>query len=236
MGESRAPKEKNGVTVHWALHKPASDTVSKCPVVLFFHGCGERGKDLEHLPFVRMFLENVHAPCFVIAPQCPWDPATDICKPEGHRWAHVDWRCRSHDIPTEASVPLTLAMDMLDELLLEDERADARRVHVCGLSMGGFGAWDAISRWPTRFASAVVMCGGADQDALKRVLCKKGAMPPVWAFHGDSDEVVQPQRSNNAIDCLRSGGMAEDLARLTKYPRLGHDCWSPTFQNPLVAV
>ena len=57
---------------------------------------------------------------------------------------------------------------------------DAKRVYVMGLSMGGYGTWDAVQRYPGRFAAAVPICGGGDAQGAKVM-----KNTPIWAFHGN---------------------------------------------------
>ena len=84
-------------------------------------------------------------------------------------------------------ISMALAMKVLDQLLKEFP-LDSRRLYLTGLSMGGYGTWDAATRWPERFAAAVPVCGGGDET-----LAGKLAKLPVWAFHGDMDKAVPVQ-------------------------------------------
>ena len=53
---------------------------------------------------------------------------------------------------------------------------------------------------------------------------------PVWAFHGDADNVVPLSESQAmANGFLRLGNQD---ARLTVYPGVGHDSWTRTYDNP----
>merc|ERR1712217_955852 len=101
--------------------------------------------------------------------------------------------------------------------------------------MGGFGTWDVISRWPYRFAGAIAICGGADHELLIAQAAQY-QLPPVWAFHGDLDVQVMPARSSKAIESLHEAGVPPEKAKLTIYPGVGHDAWTPTFGNPAAAA
>ena len=188
------------------------------PLVLFLHGAGERGIDntaqLTH--GVGQFARSENRrkyPCFVVAPQCPTD----------RRWVEVDWGLPSHTMPEAASVPLTLVFYLVDKLTAELP-VDKSRLYITGISMGGFGAWDAIQRRPDDFAAAIPVCGGGDAAEASKL--KK---LPIWAFHGDQDGVVQPRRTLDMIVAIRKAGGSP---KMTIYPGVDHDSWTATYADP----
>jgi predicted peptidase len=115
----------------------------KWPLVLFLHGAGERGSDLElvkrHGP-PRLIAEGKTFPFIMVAPQCP----------AGQWWVE----------------------DVLAVLLdkIEDEyNVDRSRVYVTGLSMGGFGTWRLAMLNPGRFAAIVPICGGGEDSLASSI-------------------------------------------------------------------
>lgn len=111
------------------------------PMVLFLHGAGESGHDLErvkkHGP-PRLVSQGKQFPFILVSPQ------TD------HGWR-----------PSELG-------RLLDSI--ESQYAvDRRREYVTGLSMGGFGTWAMLSEFPDRFAAAVMICGGGDPQLASRI-------------------------------------------------------------------
>src|SRR5689334_18148995 len=99
----------------YLLYPPQVEAQAPYPLVIFLHGIGERGDDLElvkkyGLPYYTETGE-VKLPAYIAAPQCPADV----------RWA-----------------------DILDELdlwlneLLATNPFDLRRIYLTGFSMGGF--------------------------------------------------------------------------------------------------
>ena len=57
---------------------------------------------------------------------------------------------------------------------------------------------------------------------------------PLWAFHGELDEVVNPQGSIVPMTNLQAcPGVTADWARLTVYPSLDHDAWDPAYSGSL---
>jgi predicted peptidase len=101
---------------------------------------------------------------------------------------------------------------------------DKSRIYVTGLSMGGYGTWDLISRRPERFAAAVPVCGGGDEGQAANA-----AKVPVWAFHGGKDGVVIPERSRNMVEALKTAGATP---KYTEYPEVGHDSWNKAYADP----
>lgn len=190
------------------------------PLVIFLHGAGERGNDNEKQlrNGVRNFVspENQKKyPCFVLAPQCPI----------GQRWVEVDFHQPYNRQPAEISKPLRLLMELIDSLINHCP-VDRQRIYVTGLSMGGFGTWDLIERYPAFFAAAVPVCGGGDE-----LLANKLIKVPIWAFHGKLDEVVTPARSENMIKAIQNAG---GHPLYTGYPDMGHACWEETYSDPVL--
>jgi predicted peptidase len=177
------------------------------PLMLFLHGSGERGSDVQlvakHGPF-KLVREGREFPFIIIAPQCP----------AGQRWQ----------------------VEPLMQLVSEAEkkfRVDPTRIYVTGLSMGGFGTWALGVNHPEKFAAIIPICGGGNvpdivmssidhSDALKSL--------PVWAFHGAKDPTVPVAASQETVALLKDKGVRE--IKLTIYPDALHDCWTQTYENP----
>ncbi|MCL5280100.1 MAG: prolyl oligopeptidase family serine peptidase [Planctomycetes bacterium] len=149
----------------------------KWPLVLFLHGAGERGNDLnlvkKHGP-PKLIDQGKEFPFIVVSPQCPissWWPE------------QVD----------------ALAA-LLDEVQSK-YAVDADRVYLTGLSMGGFGTWTLATRYPDRFAALAPICGGGDKYLVSRL-----KSVPVWVFHGAKDPVVPLQASTEMVEALKKAG------------------------------
>jgi predicted peptidase len=120
------------------------------------------------------------------------------------------------------SEPLKFTLDLTDSLLKELP-VDPDRVYVVGMSMGGYGALDAVQRRPELFAACVPICGAGDLEKAQGI-----AHVPVWAFHGADDAVVPAQGSRELVAALKRAG-AEP--KYTEYPKVGHNSWSPAFDE-----
>jgi predicted peptidase len=101
---------------------------------------------------------------------------------------------------------------------------DRKRVYATGLSMGGGGCWRWACAYPSDLAAIVPVCGGGDPSAVHAML-----RVPVRAYHGDDDPFVPLLRQQVCVDELnRLGGKAS----LTIYKGVGHDSWTPAYEDP----
>jgi predicted peptidase len=201
--------------MRYLLFEPADyDRRRKYPLVLWLHGGGSRGEDLDlilahgdkHGPlFLARPDQQKNYPAFVVAPQCP----------AGRFWADA-----GADKPSEE---MRLVLELLDRLRAEHS-IDERRLYVLGISMGGYAAWDIITRRPGMFAAAVPICGGGAES-------RAGLMTgtAVWAFHGDRDEAVNVSESRRMVAALKKAGAAP---RYTEYEGVGHNSWERAFAEP----
>ena len=106
------------------------------PLVLFLHGAGERGSELEAVKkngLPKLVAEGQDFPFIIASPQCPTD-----------RWWSTD------------------DLNILLDDLIERYEVDIDRIYATGLSMGGFGTWELAARFPERFAAIAPVCGGGD--------------------------------------------------------------------------
>ncbi len=217
--EARRHVSIDGQTLNYRLLKPRDyDATKKYPLVLFLHGAGERGNDnVAQLKygaplFIKPEVREKYA-CFVIAPQCPTE----------QKWADIDWSSDTPAQPEKLSPSMALTLSVI-ELLRKEFSIDADRLYVTGLSMGGYGTWDLVTRVPKQWAAAAPVCGGGDKD--KAALAKD---VPLWAFHGSEDPVVKVIRTRLMIDNVTAAG---GHPLYSEYPYLGHDSWTTAYQEP----
>jgi predicted peptidase len=182
VSRGEAPKQQAArldaqvhVTLDYLLYLPADyETKGPWPLVLFLHGAGERGDDLQlvkkHGP-PKLIDEGKPFPFIVVSPQCAKD-----------RW----WTSQ-----------LTELTALLDEIVSK-YKVDRDRVYVTGLSMGGFGTWALAAYTPERFAAIVPICGGGEVLGTRRQ-----TRLPVWAFHGAKDPLVPLSRSQDMVEEIK---------------------------------
>jgi len=172
------------VGLKYLLHLPkgyGEDKDQKWPLMLFLHGAGERGNDINkvkvHGP-PKLIEQGKDLPFIVVSPQCP----------SGSWWTEQ----------------LDALMALLDEVQAK-HAVDPNRVYMTGLSMGGFGSWALGCRHPERFAAIAPICGGGEWFLAERL-----KSVPVWAFHGAKDNVVPMRESQEMVNALkRAGGKVE---------------------------
>lgn len=212
-----------GKSLKYRLLRPAElEPGKRYPLVVFLHGAGERGDNnqAQLVHGMREFAREDRRrefPAFVLAPQCP----------QNEKWVEVPWDAPQHQQPEKPASALGLCKELVDRLQSELP-IDADRIYLTGLSMGGFGTFDAIARWPDRFAAAIPICGGGDtrQETVARF-----RELPLWVFHGAKDTIVRPERSREMVAALKEAG---GTPRYTEYPEAGHDSWTQTFADEAV--
>ena len=196
---------KKTLRLKYLLYLPPQyrDSKEKWPLMLFLHGAGERGEDIEkvkvHGPPKLIAKEGKDFPFIIVSPQCPDDG-----------W----W-------------PGELQLDALDGLLddmVTRYRVDKDRIYVTGLSMGGFGTWQLAFRHPDRFAAIAPICGRGDPKKADRV-----KHLPAWVFHGAKDKTVPLKDSQDMVDALTKLG---GNVKFTVYPNADHDSWTATYKDP----
>ncbi len=168
------------------------------PVLLFLHGAGSRGSEVEMLqsnPFFKIVRDIEDFPFIIIAPQCHKNTWFDMFE----------------------------TLQSLLRKIAEQPSADKNRIYLMGASMGGYAVWQLAMSMPEYIAAICPICGGGMYWNAERLI-----HVPVWAFHGEKDEVVFPYESIHMVNAVnRCGGNA----KLTLYPENGHDAWSDTYRN-----
>jgi predicted peptidase len=165
------------------------------------------------VPYLGSDIIQDKFPSIILAPQCPkeayWAPVKRF------EWSIINGG--------EVTPPMANLIALL-ETILKDPKIDKSRVYVGGLSMGGFGTLDLLSRKPEWFAAAIPICGGADLDKAKNY-----KQVPLWIFHGAKDTVVPTKLSRDLIDALKAMGVTP---KYIEYPEGGHDVWNAAIREP----
>jgi predicted peptidase len=132
------------VKMNYLLYLPKDYKVTDktWPLLLFLHGAGESGDNLNKV--------KVHGPPKLV--ESGKDFPFIIVSPQSARFG---WDTK------------TLAA-LLDEVQAK-YRVDADRVYVTGLSMGGFGTWALAAAYPNRFAAIAPICGGGEPITARKI-------------------------------------------------------------------
>ena len=192
---------------------------TKYPLILFLHGSGECGTDNLHqikvgLPSLMGVLLKQPEPVIVLAPQCR----------DGNWWVRNLAFNANYAAPKVPSGSLGVALALCRSMVASG-LADPDRLYITGLSLGGFGTWDAIQRDPALFAAAVPISGGGD---IRRVQPIRKL--PIWVFHGRKDKNVPVVCSRRMVEALKQAGNGE--VRYTEYEDGAHDVWDRAYADP----
>lgn len=143
------------------------------PLVIYLHGGGQKGNDLNKLKTYGLpqLVDQGREFNFIIAsPQCP----------EGKFWSTDNW------------------FDSLYAELTTKYRVDQKRIYLTGISMGGYGTWQTAIAYPDKFAAIVPLCGGCDDSTQ---VCQLKDMP-VWTFHGTADDLIPINETERLVNRL----------------------------------
>lgn len=150
------------------------------PVILFLHGAGSRGTEMQTLKendFFSAISEQKEFPYIVVAPLCSKDTWFDIFQ----------------------------TLEKFTKYIFESSLNHFQKIFLFGTSMGAYTAWQLAMSLPEYFAALVPVCGGGmywNAGRLKDI--------PVWAFHGEKDTTVLVEESKKMVNAVNaSGGCAK---------------------------
>ena len=215
---------KNNEAINYRLRAPGFiDKKKKYPLLVYFHGSGGRGDDnISQLidagaigAFFNQQLSKNHC-SYILAAQVP----------DNEKWVNVPWENLSHRMP-DISKSMRLLFEIIDDITANrDYRIDNNRIYAMGISMGGYGVWDAIQRRRKKFAAAIPICGGGDSS-----MCSTLSSIPIWSWHGSNDLDISVQRSRDMHNgILNAGGNS----KYTEVKERGHDVWLDVWEEKLV--
>lgn len=148
----------------------------KHPTILFLHGAGSRGEDLEVLknnPYFLLTSGHVGFPFLTFAPQCSKNSWFD----------HFE------------------SLEALVTEISDYDFVDSSRIYLMGASMGGYATWQLAMSMPEKFAAIVPICGGGMYWNVGRI-----SKLPIWAFHGALDKCVLVEESVKIVERVNQKG------------------------------
>ena len=182
------------------------DGAEKYPLVVVLHGKSSNNENGKQTGLARTFInpENyAKHPCLVLSPLC-YQPYGG----SGSGWS---------DNPGE------LTLELIKDLVKKFEIVDADRIYVIGSSMGGFGTWHFLKEESRMFAAGIPICGyGFDVGKLRSM--------PIWAFHGDKDDIVDVEGSRRCADELKRS----KVFKYTEFAGAGHNINGKVLNDPKV--
>lgn len=152
-------------TISYILDLP-TDAKGKLPLIVFLHGSGERGTNLEmvkaHSPFTYKNL--IKEPVAILAPQCP----------DGMWWD-------------------TQAIYFLIKEIVQKYKIDESRIYLTGLSMGGWGTLKLAGEHPEMFAAVAPVC--APTDMVMEATIQNYKDLNLKIYQGGMDDIVVPENA-----------------------------------------
>jgi predicted peptidase len=185
-----------GTTLNFRLFQPERyrsrpQSGRTYPLVVFLHGGGERG-----LNNITQITANQGAvafadperqaqdPSFVLAPQVP--------TPNTNNWT---------------TPAIQAALVELIDTVTANYPIDQDRLYLTGISMGAFGSFNLLPKYPDKFAAALLVAGGGNVEQMPVI-----AGLPMWITHSIDDPVVNYVTGSLAnVNALEAAG-----ARVTR--------------------
>lgn len=188
----------------------AKDPAQPFPLMLYLHGIGLRGSDLNMLRYgelTAILQYEADLPFLVIAPQMPYTEQNKF------------W---SEDAMVQALFTLI-------EEVQENYAVDEKRLYLTGTSLGAGGTWEIGLRYPQKFAALAPVMGfyGYPFEVPANICDLKDT--PIWAFHGDRDLTVPLRAEQGLVDALRACG---GDVQFTVYEGAGHDVDGRAYKLP----
>jgi predicted peptidase len=197
------------------IPKDYGDTDKKYPLILYFHGAGQKGYQPNDLRIVALNAQLAGKkkdkfPFIVVSPQLPGPRGFEIpYSLDRGKWYYDDF---------------FMEVDKLLNHLIKFYAVDESRIYCVGASMGGYGVWKMAAMYPGRFAAIAPLCGDGDPGEACKV---KGL--PAWVFHCEEDEIMPVKGSDKMVEALKQCGGKVEYVR-----EKGGDherCWSNQFDD-----
>ncbi len=167
--------EFNGIKYLLKFPKEYNES-KKYPIIIFMHGAGTRGDDIENLkqnPYFLITEKHKDFPFIIVAPLCSTDT----------------WYDRLETV------------NALAEYISNQAFVERERIYLMGASMGGYATWAMAMSNPSLYAAIVPICGGGmywNGARLKNT--------PIWVFHGDIDKTVRLRESELMVEAINANG------------------------------
>jgi predicted peptidase len=223
-----------GVSLTYYLYIPNGYLpTNKYPLVLLLPGSGERdvpngtpAQDHNVLfiqPYVNVWGPDYNAPysphvqqhwpCFVVIPQLPpYQQFVDVPAQQG-----------SFTMAPQPNQWLLTTKEIVDSLQQQYQGIDSTRLYITGISIGAYGVWEAIERWPNYFAAAAPIAGAGDPSQAYRL-----KYLPIWDFHGSGDQNVPVQGSRDMYAAIHAAG---GHSLYTEFPNAPHWVWNMVYST-----
>jgi len=227
---------ETGLKMQYTLLTPKNyDETKEYPVLLFLHGADAKGicneRPIQKLePFYDTDAKTM-SEAIVLIPQCPENKVTDSngvtkidFRPTIGRYSSFWWH-----FTDDGKGALNVAMELLENEVLNKYNCDENRFYVMGLSMGGQGTWKVTEKYSDKVAAAVPICGAnrelgnisVESDQFEDATLMKDI--PIWIYHDKEDNLVNISISQIRYENLIAAG--NNNVKFTISEGYGHNAW-----------
>ena len=195
----------------FALYTPSEygiDDNSKFPLLIYLHGGGGRGSGNTDSDFNRVIF-GITPPNLI--KENRWDPPAPFIVAS----------------PQSSGLWQPERLHSFIAYLIENMNVDPAKIYMTGLSMGGRGTFDYVTQFGSKsYTAAVVPIAGwstiNEGKPFKNI--------PLWAFHGDADDVINVSGSVNMVNAINDND-PNIRAKLTIFPGVNHFSWQKVYDN-----
>lgn len=185
IGASRSQEKR---TLNYIVNLPENydeDPNELFPVILFLHGMGERGNDINLVKKygIHRYSKIMNLPFIIVSPQCHANNFWDI------HFTDIEFLIQEIKIKYRANI---------DEICL------------VGISLGAYGAWNFAMQRPKLFSSIVSIAGGAMLPKYANQI----SHIPSYIVHGKLDKEVNIIESLKISEALNKVGGKVNLTIL----------------------
>lgn len=182
------------------------------PLLVFFHGSGERGNSKNDPSALELAL--AHGPGKLIK-EGEWHPDHEMLVVSAQTHSRWGWNSKS--------------MKRFIDYLTETYKVDRERIYLTGVSMGAYGIFDYLGAYgeKSNIAAAIPICG---RGRLREKYLQNLTHTPIWVFHGEDDESVPVEGAHEIVSAINARNPLV-RAKMTLYPNVGHDSWTMTYDG-----
>lgn len=196
--------EYNGIPYRILLPREY-DSAGQYPLHIFLHGMGERGNENEKqltIGAAHFLADSIREKykAIVVYPQCP---VTSF------------WFDES----------ITEKLKTLVDILRRQYGVDDDKISIGGFSMGAYGTFEMVARYPGLFEAAVAISGAGDEEDASLMAKSRWQI-----FAGEKDEIVPSIRTEKIVAALQKSGA---VVAFTLYPDAPHESiWMHALSEP----
>ncbi len=207
----------DGTALPYRIYVPAAQAPEGgFSVYIHLHGEDGRGNDnlaqtASGMELVSQIIAEKGEETIVLVPQCA----------ANSQWVNVPLTQGVYSIDQVVeSLTIKAVMELLEQIKTT-YTVNTNKLYVGGHSMGAYGVWDLLARYPGIFAAAIAVCGGADINeahSMKQVAIR--------AYHSADDLIVPVFGIRDMVNALKemNGNVTYE-----EFNDKGHEIWAQAY-------